>query len=94
MRSTEIFPISGTSAPASRVSLARFGEIIVGRDRAFRVGQHNQVLRRDPAIAGKCRDHVDAAVFDGAVHERRAKRSLDSEFKPVGLPQRSPFRTA
>ena len=59
----------------SAVALLRTRPETVVEDygRLMRLVKYDQVLRRDPAVTRKRRDHVGAAVADRPIHERRAK---------------------
>ncbi len=59
-----------------------------------RVAEHQEILRRDPSVAGEGRDHVDVAPRQRAVHEGRAVGLLGTEIERIGGAQRRPFRAA
>ena len=65
---------------------------VIGRDRALGIVKHDEVVFRDQPVAGVAGDDVDLAGGDGGIHEIRLHGPLAAERKPVGLPQRSPFR--
>ena len=64
---------------------------VIGRKRALRIREHFETILRDTSVAGKRRNHVDAAPGNGAIHEGRIVRLLLRKTEAIGSFQSCPF---
>ena len=67
---------------------------VIGGRRPLGIGQHGELLRRDPPVARKGRDHVHRPGLQRPEHEGRAVGFLIPERQSIGALHRGPLRTA
>ncbi len=64
---------------------------VIARQCVGGIAEHDEVVRRDPPVAGKGGDHVRLTALQRAVHEARRIGARPREAQPIAVAHRPPF---